>query len=88
MLITLETGHAEAAYNLHNRMVRDLLESDAGLGRFTRRIIPLMRVHARNASLPDIRHILAANSIRDMLADMEVAMPAHQPWEDVYADNT
>lgn len=88
MLITLETGRAEAAYNLHNRMVRDLLESDVAVGQFTRRIIPLMRVHARNTTLPDIRHILVANSIGDMLADMEVATPTHQPRGVVHADNT
>lgn len=88
MLITLETGRAEAAYNLHNRMVRDLLESDAAVGHFSRRIIPLMRANARNATLPDIRHTLVANSIRDMLADMEVAMPTHPPRDAVHADNT
>lgn len=87
MLITLETGRAESLYKLHNRMVRDLLESDAAVGHFSRRLIPLMRLATRRG-LPDIRHTLVANSVRDILADMEVAMPTHPPRDMVYADNT
>ena len=88
MLIILETGHAEAANNLHDHMVRGLLESDADVGYFSRRAIPLMRSHVRNVTLPDIRHILVQNSIRDMLADMEIVLPPHQPQDTVHADNT
>ncbi len=84
MLIILETSLAEASHNLHNRMVRGLLESDAAVGYFSRRIIPLMRLAARRGPLPDIRHTIIADSIRGMM----IAMPTHQPQDTVHADNT
>ncbi len=88
MLIILETGHAEAAYNLRNRMARDLLQTDAAVGYFSRRTIPLMRrLRSRNMLPPNIQQIMVANLIREAL----VAVNTGSPWtrqDTSHADNT
>lgn len=88
MLIILETSLAEAAHNLHARMARDLLESDAAVGYFSRRTIPLMRrLRSRNILPPNIQQIMVANLIRDAVLSVTPGRP-YSSQAAVHADNT
>lgn len=76
MLIILETGQAEAADNLRNCITQSRLPADAGVGHFSRRLIPLIRRRLRCHILPpNIQQIMVANLIRDMVTDGNLGGP-------------